>query len=68
MIRNIFTAIILATASPAAAQVIPGIEIGQTKAEAIDVFGGHGAAPITGQPGAEIATRPDGHVTFCAGC
>lgn len=67
MIRNIFTAVILATASPAAAQVIPGIEIGQAKAEAIATFGGCGAVPITGQPGVEIATRPDGHVTFCNG-
>ena len=47
MIRNIFTAIILATASPAAAQVIPGIEIGQTKAAAIDVFVGTDWGQVT---------------------
>jgi hypothetical protein len=67
MIRYNLAAIIVATASPAFAQVIPGIEIGQPKAEAIVIFGGRGVVPITGQPGAEIATRPDGYVMFCNG-
>nr|WP_315025115.1 hypothetical protein [Brevundimonas diminuta] len=53
-------------ATTATAQVIPGIRIGQPKAEALTVFGGR-ASPVVGQAGLEIASRADGHVTFCNG-
>ncbi len=60
-------AVTLTVASPSAAQVIPGVALGQSKADALRVFTAERVAPITGRPGAEFALRGQDNIQFCNG-
>lgn len=64
--RIITTAMLAAIAGPASAQVIPGIQIGQSQEEAVAIYGAE-PVPIVGQPRLQLSFRDDGHVAFCDG-
>lgn len=69
MIRIITTAIALTLATPALAQenIIPGVRLGQTEAEAQAVFQGRRSEIRGGRPGSVIIIRGGDHLAICNG-
>ena len=69
MIRIITTALALTLATPAMAQenIIPGVRLGQTEAEAQAVFQGRRNEIRGGRPGSALIIRNGDHVGVCNG-